>query len=216
MSDARDFTAIDADAGLFQATYLVPGIVCRTVLQRLDGGGWLAYSPGACLANNATPDGQPIERLVAPNSFHHVGLPKWQAAWPDATAHAAPGALKRLRKKGRERLSDLDGVRARLHPNCELIETPHTRIGETWLVTRGPSGTTWVVCDGFFNLKKKPKKLMGRILNSIGAMGPGLTISRLYRLAAIKKRRAYKAWLLERIEADQPTQIGRASCRERV
>ncbi len=37
----------------------------------------------------------PVTHVVAPNHLHHLALPSWQKAYPDATFHAAPN----LRKK---------------------------------------------------------------------------------------------------------------------
>lgn len=46
----------------------------------------------------------PVRHIVAPNSLHHLSLPEWQAAYPDAKVYAAP----RLRQKRKDIQFDAD------------------------------------------------------------------------------------------------------------
>lgn len=67
------------------------------VLRLRDGGLWL-WSPVALNAGlRAAVDALgPVRHLVAPNGLHHLAMADWQAAFPQARLHAAPGvAAKR-------------------------------------------------------------------------------------------------------------------------
>ena len=70
-------------------------------LRGSSGFGWveaLAIGHGRVLAAGPRAEvealGQ-VTQIVAPNHLHHLFLPDWAAAWPEARLHAAPG----LRKK---------------------------------------------------------------------------------------------------------------------
>lgn len=65
----------------------------RMVVIRLADGGLFVWSPIAL-----TPDLQgavdalgPVRHLIAPNTLHHMSLGDWQAAYPHARTHGAPG-----------------------------------------------------------------------------------------------------------------------------
>jgi hypothetical protein len=67
-----------------------------TVL-RLGGGGLLLHSPIGC-----TPERRAavealgrVEHLYAPNTFHHLRIGEWQAAFPQAVLHAPKGLVKK-------------------------------------------------------------------------------------------------------------------------
>jgi hypothetical protein len=70
----------------------------RMAVIRLEDGGLLIWSPVALgdeLAGQLAALGV-VHHLVAPNSLHHLYLGAWQAAYPAARLHAAPGlAAKR-------------------------------------------------------------------------------------------------------------------------
>lgn len=65
----------------------------RMAVIRLAGGGLLVWSPVALtttLRAEVAALGE-VRVLIAPNSLHHLFLAQWQAAFPAARLHAAPG-----------------------------------------------------------------------------------------------------------------------------
>jgi len=69
----------------------------RMAVIRLSDGGLFVWSPvAASLELRAEIDtlGK-VRFLVPPNSLHHVFLPEWRAAYPDAVLYAAPGLRQR-------------------------------------------------------------------------------------------------------------------------
>lgn len=69
----------------------------RMAAMRLSDGGLFIWSPIAlspALRSEIEALG-PVRALVAPNSLHHLFLPEWQAAFPDARTYAAPGLRRR-------------------------------------------------------------------------------------------------------------------------
>jgi hypothetical protein len=69
----------------------------RMAIVRLAGGDLWVWSPVALtpeLRAEVEALGS-VRHVVAPNKLHHLYLGEWQAAWPEAKLHAAPGLAKR-------------------------------------------------------------------------------------------------------------------------
>lgn len=71
-----------ADGGLFVWSPIAPGIELRAAIDLLG----------------------PVRYVVAPNSLHHLSIPAWKSAYPQAKVLAAPG----LRKKRKDIAFDDD------------------------------------------------------------------------------------------------------------
>ncbi|MGE6763905.1 DUF4336 domain-containing protein [Corallococcus interemptor] len=85
------------DVHVFDAPFLLFGIPVggrMTVLRLPDGGLWV-HSPVAFTPErrDAVASLGPVRFLVAPNLFHHLHLPDWSAAFPDARV-VAPAGLR--------------------------------------------------------------------------------------------------------------------------
>lgn len=200
------WTAIDEDVGFWTAEYRVPGMPVSSTAIRLDDGGFLVVSPAEALIApfKAQLDGD-ARFLLAPNSYHHMGLKPWRAAFPKALAVAARGAQPRLSKQGHQALHSLDELRAACPEHVEIVEVPSTRVGETWVVVKTASGVAWVVCDAFFNMQGRAKNPAMRALSWLLKSAPGLRISGLMKWGGLRDRKVYRAWLLHRLETDAPT-----------
>lgn len=110
----------------------------RMAVIRLANGDLFIWSPTALTATLCAAVDRlgPVRHLVAPNSLHHVFLPDWKLAYPEALVYAAPG----LRQKRKDIVFDRD-----------LSETPEASwAGEIdQAVMNGNAITTEVV---FFHL----------------------------------------------------------------
>ncbi len=72
------------------AGFMFPTRMC---LARMPDGGIWVHSPVALSEDVRSEVASlgPVRHLVAPNDLHHIHLPLWCAAYPDARVHAAPG-----------------------------------------------------------------------------------------------------------------------------
>ena len=80
------------------------GLRCssRATVVRLENGDLWVHSPTqitAALKAELQAAG-PVRHLVAPNWLHYLNIADWQAAFPEATAWAAPGVTERAAEHG--------------------------------------------------------------------------------------------------------------------
>src|SRR6185437_15051035 len=71
-----------------------------------------------------------VRALIAPNAYHHMGLPEWKARYPEAEIFAPAQSIARVEKQ-----TKLGGIRplaeaAKLGDRVELVDMPHFKSGE--------------------------------------------------------------------------------------
>jgi hypothetical protein len=200
---------IDADAGLFTVEKRNrSGWSLRSNALKLSSGGLLLMSPirdlgdlaAAALARIGTP-----ELLLAPNHYHHLGIPEHLERHSGARVLCTEEAKPRLSRKQRAlAFEDVDEVlRERLPPHATVLSPPGLKNGEVWLRVETKAGVAWLVTDAFANVVDKPTGITGLFL-SLAGTAPGLRLGSLFRWAAIADRIAYRTWLLERLAQDPP------------
>lgn len=177
-------------------------------LVRLAGGGVLVHSPtwlGEDTFERVSAIGEP-RVLFAPNHFHHLSLQRFRERWPDAVAVASEAALPRLRDKGHEGLGGLESASALLPPGATWLRCEGTKSGEAWLSVPRGAGRAWIVCDAFFHVTRPLSGMTGLALRAL-AVAPGLRVSRTFRWLAVRDRAAYRAWALEKIAREAPSEL---------
>ena len=103
---AEDIWIIDGPAIRF---YGVPFSTRATVVRLQNGDLWV-HSPTQMtepLRAELNALG-PVRHLIAPNWIHYAYIGQWQAAWPKATAWAAPGVVARAKSRGTDLRFDHD------------------------------------------------------------------------------------------------------------
>jgi len=102
-----------------------------------------------------------VRALIAPNAYHHMGLPEWKARYPEAEIFAPAQSIARVEKQ-----TKLGGIRplaeaTKLGDRVELIDMPHFKSGEVLVRWRIEGGWAWYVTDVFFNFPELPKGVVG-------------------------------------------------------
>jgi hypothetical protein len=179
------------------------GWCLNTILLRVPGG-LLAYSPtrrlGDGIHDQIRAFGAPTI-LVAPNHFHHLGLPEWSRRHPGAALAASDRARPRLERKQR-------GLRFRSLTDVELpagaswLVPDGLKNGEAWIRIR----KTWIACDAFLNLEPPLSGFKGLVLRALG-IGPGLRVAGTWRPLHVESAGVYRAWLLSALEAHRPSRL---------
>lgn len=209
-SEADGWTVLDEDAALLTRVYRFgPNAFARTMVARFKDGELVVMSP-PCSPDDAAlkalePFGK-VTALVAPNGFHHLGLPEWAKAFPDAKLYAPDKALARVRKKQPDLspLRPLAELGRESTSGVELLDLPFFSIGEAWLKAPSRDGQVWYVSDSCFNLASLPPALVVRLLFKWTKSAPGFRINRLGNLIFLKDRAGYKSWFAEQLRDEEP------------
>jgi len=179
----------------------------RSVAVRLEGGGLALVSPvrGTVKATEAWLREQGgVRYLLAPNHFHHMGIPPALDLFPDAHVVASRTAGPRLARQLDRSIEDLDGLAGALPKKVTLLEPPGIKAGEVWVRAETDIGVAWAVCDAFFNVTRPIKGMFGIGVRVMG-IANGLAIGRTFKLLALADKKAYRSWVLDSIETDPPS-----------
>lgn len=201
---------IDESAGLWAHERFKDGVsILRSTAIRLADGDVLVIGPIREKSGAARQALRALGRpaiLLAPNSFHNLGLASYAREFPDCTVVASAAAVPRLMKKTPCAIATLDTLRARLPGHMSLLEPPGTRTGEVWLRAETGGGVAWVVGDAFFNIAGTPSLFAAAFRRLVGN-APGLRIGGTFKLIALGNGREYAAWLSAQLTADEPTML---------
>jgi len=168
------------------------GIPTRSLVVRGADGALVVISP--------LPDEQarrdvaalgPVGVLIAPNSFHHLGIASWAAAFPAAQVWLAPGLAERRPElpKGLELGEGAATPFGDVLPHAVLA--PHRGVSEVAFLHR-PSRTL-ILTDACFHIVEAPRKdrLGWRLLGVWKRFGPSLTA----RTLLLRNRTRVADWI---------------------
>lgn len=168
---------------------------------------WLVYGVGVDLCEAFVKQfgaDAKVSHFIIPNSFHHLGIPEWSQAFPDAVHVSARAAIERLIRQGRDKVKLWNEVELPLPEGISIIETPHCKMGELWMrLYPDTPERTLCVADAFFCLDS-PKDLQGRIIQTMSGITKRPAVSRLFKWAALNDRKAYYAWATQIINELDP------------
>lgn len=155
---------------------------------RLPGGEVVLWSPVPMTAARAAAVeavGR-VAHLYAPNTFHHLWLGEWAAAFPDARVHAPAGLA---RKRPDLRVDRVVGAAPEPAFAGVIDEVPIEgfRLGETALVHL--AARTAVVADLVHNIGR-PEGTWTRLYAQAGGFYGRVALSRVIRWTAFSDRRA--------------------------
>jgi glyoxylase-like metal-dependent hydrolase (beta-lactamase superfamily II) len=187
--------------------------VIRTIT-RVDSAGWrldahvvdtaegsVIYGPIWNGEETRAQLGNPVA-FVAPNHYHHLGLPKVRALFPEARVFASNVAIPRLKKQGHADIAAIE--EARLPRGVRAIPCAGTKNGETWLFAE--EARTLIVGDAFFNVPGPLRGVVGALLRATRT-GPGFTVGRTFGWLGLRDRAAYRAFAIETLRRERPTTI---------
>jgi glyoxylase-like metal-dependent hydrolase (beta-lactamase superfamily II) len=209
-TDHSGWEVIDEELGVFTREYsFVKGAFARMMTARMKDGRLLAASPAPGLpeaALRALDRWGGVGAIVATNGFHHLGVPTWKAAFPQARVYAPREAHARLRKKqpGLAELLPLEELAPLLPAEVKVRDVPGVKLGETWVQVATSRGSVWYVSDSCFSMKHPPDRLLPRLLFRWTDSAPGFRINGLGLKFLMRDRPAYRRWVLQELERELP------------
>lgn len=144
--------------------------------------------------------------LFAPNHFHHTGLSRFRARYPEALVVAGEGALPRLRAKGHQGLHELAEAEPLLPEGARLLRCTGVRTGEAWLSCLDEGRRTLLISDAFFNVAAPVTGIAGFMLRWMQA-APGLRLGATFIWLGVRDRSAYVGWVRETLAREAPARI---------
>lgn len=199
---------LNTEIPIWTCEYLVPNFKSRSYILPLKNKELLIISPGAKLVDTLPKEilekGNPAI-ILAPNSFHHYGIPAWRKKYPNIIVVASPQAIPRLNRLGYQEIKPLNLLQEKLPESISLLEPQGLRCGEIWLKIFGKKETGWIIADAFFNMPRLSHHLIARLTQKIVQAAPGLKVSSIVKWFLVKNRAAYKKWILDQLQKDEPT-----------
>lgn len=127
--------------------------------------------------------------LIVPNGFHRLDAPAYKRRYPSIRVLCPAGARRRV-----ERVVAVDGDYRSFpgDPHVSLFHLAGVREAEGGMMVRGPSGVSIVLNDAIFNMPEA-RGVPGFFFNHITQSTGGPRVSRLFRLAVVRDRRALAA-----------------------
>ncbi len=173
----------------------LPGTALRRVMavaKRSDGD--LVVHSGICLDEPSMARLEAwgrIRYVVVPNGFHRMGGPRYKSRYPDALVVCPAGARARVEKTVGVDLTYDE------YPQDEWVRLEYLDgVGEREgvMIVRADDGVTLVMNDALFNAPHGTG-LFGFVFRHVTASTGGPRVSRLFKLAAIRDKRAFRAGL---------------------
>jgi len=124
--------------------------------------------------------------LLVPNHYHRLDAPAWAARYPGITVLCPRTARRKV-----EEVVRVDGDYADFPSDADVSLTYLDGVAEAEgvLAVRSPSGTSLIFNDALFNMPHG-RGLSGFIFRHVTASTGGPRVSRLFRVFAVKDKRA--------------------------
>lgn len=210
---AAGWRVLDREAGVLTYDYsFAKGAWATTFVARMANGQLLVMSPAKGLSDEAAAElasfGE-VGALVAPNGFHHLGVPEWRARFPKARCFAAAETAQRIRKKNQQAgdFESLALLQALAGPKLGVGEVQNTKCGETWLWVETARGHVWFVSDILANIPKLPGNPLIKFLFWSTNSAPGYKVFHLALRFIVKDKKATLRALAEEMQRRPPITV---------
>jgi hypothetical protein len=144
--------------------------------------------------------------MLAINGAHHLGLPAWRTAFPNAVTYATPRARERIMKKCKApgQLESIDNLRPMLGDKVNIVAADGCKIGDVLVRVQTERGVVLYVGDFIANIQQLPKNPLFRLVFWLTDSGPGLKVFQLFFKFFASDKRALRDFLIREIESRPP------------
>ena len=133
--------------------------------------------------------GKPIF-LIVPSAIHRMDAKPWKQRYPDIIIACPPGARSKV-----EELVKVDTVAPDFgDPTVHYTDVAGTSQREGALIVNDSQGTTLVLNDVIFNVRKQPG-VFGFIFGMLGVTGPEAKIAKVVLMRLVHDKRALRSQL---------------------
>lgn len=207
------WTVLDREAGVL--TYEYPFAdegTSHTFVARMADGKLLVVSPAWKLPDAAFADLEAfgeVRALLAPNGFHHQGIPEWRARYPKALCFASKESAARIRTKNQSagQFDPLGSLLEMTGPGVGIREVENTKCGETWVWAQVKGGYIWFVSDTLANLPRLPTSFIPKLLFRFTKSAPGYRVFNLALQFLVKDKKATLRALSEAMKLHPPIAV---------
>ncbi|WNG17502.1 hypothetical protein [Cystobacter fuscus] len=141
-----------------------------------------------------------VTAIVAPHSGHDLGLPAWQARYPEARSYAPSAALAALTRPGLKSFTDLSGLLT--PPEVVFRELLGSKNGGTLVrVLRGARPVLYID-ELLGNQAAPPPHPFWKFAFWVSGSAPGLRINRIFKTVLCTEPGRIARTLLEALEGE--------------
>lgn len=149
-----------------------------------------------------------LRAIVAPNAFHHLGLPSWRARFPSVPIFAPAQSIARITSKSKVTgIKPVSELASLLDDRVEILDMPHYKTGEVLVRWKTESGYAWFVTDVVMNMPEEDMKFPFKQLFKWTRSAPGLRRNAISASFMVKDKRSLYAWLNEQAAQKPPSLI---------
>jgi hypothetical protein len=145
-----------------------------------------------------------VRALVAPNAFHHLGLPAWKARWPGAEVFAPAQAVARVQKHSKLRVRPIVEATSLLGDRLDIVDMPHYKTGELLVRIRSERGLVWYVTDVIMNMPVLPHNPIAGFVFKLSGSAPGLRFNNIAPMFMVRDKSALRRWITEEFRRNPP------------
>lgn len=175
-------------------------------------GGLMVVSPGTNVPESdfaALDRLGTVKALVAPGSYHHMGLPEWSARYPEAGLFGPTSAIAHVAGQHRalKALQPLDVLQRLLSDEFVLEEVNGCKHPDLFLALTRGGAVTWFTNELISNNATYPKSFVFRTLFRLNGDHPGLNVSRVASMLIRANRRSVRTYLEGKLASVPPTRL---------
>jgi len=208
--------AVDFHPEIQFGQYIVPNFVSNSVAIQVGEQEFVIVSPGEPLLSDwpveqRTPN--TILHIIMPNSFHYMGVEKWQKAFPKHKLYASKKAIPDLVKKGvvssETDILALENKQPPLPETYSILFPPGHRGSDVWLKKQNSQSeaSLWITCDSFLNYERMSNQPIAKAMQKLLGAAPGLKISQVIKWLLLDNKKSFKSWVLKQLARDKPTTL---------
>lgn len=209
MTTVSGWTTLSEEPLVLQREYSFGAASANTLAIGLPNRKLLLVSPPAGLSatelQSLTDHGE-VVGLLAINGAHHMGLPLWRSAFPNATTYATAKARARILKKcdAPGQLASIEQLQPLLGDKIDVVAADGCKIGDVIVRVQTERGVLLYVGDFIANIQTLPKSLLFRLMFKLTDSGPGLKVFGIFFKFFAADRAALRDFLIREIESRPP------------